>query len=156
MATSRLPTETKKLRGTDQPSRRAPAVVGNYEVPRMPHGMDKAAVKHWKKMIPGIAARGIIQPTDIPALKDMCEVLARLDECEAILSKEGLVVDGRMGPVRNPAATMASQYRGAWLKYAARFALTPVDRAGITVSSPKEKSLAETLNDMVKEAAVER
>ena len=151
MSNPRVPVELKKLRGTDQPSRRAPKVSGQFEVPRMPRGIAREAIPYWRKIVHLVAARGILLPTDILALQDMCEVLARLKECEELLTTEGLITEGKYGPIRNPASMMANAYRAAWLKYATRFALTPVDRAGITAEAPEEKSLSEQLDEAIKE-----
>ena len=113
----------------------------------MPYGMADEAVPYWHKLVPRIAKRGILVETDVPALADMCLVKARLDEAERQLVKDGFVVLGANGMVRNPLAMLANQYRASWLTYCAKFALTPSDRAGITVAEPAKKTLKEMLSD---------
>ena len=146
----RKPLELKRLQGTDQPCRRGPKIAGSFEVPRMPYGMPEMAVPYWRKLAPLLARRGVLVESDVPALADMCLVKARLDDAEKQLDIEGYVVNGARGVVRNPVGMMASAYRAAWLVYCARFALTPSDRARVTVEKPVDKSLAEQLNEAVR------
>lgn len=150
----RLPIETKKLRGTDQPCRRAPRIRGQFDVPRMPRGLAREAVPYWRKYASILAKRGILLPSDIPALAHMCLVAARLYAAEKMLGN-GLLIKNQKGDiVRNPAAMLVHQYTSAWLVYCRRFALTPSDRAGVTIAPPEGQSLAEQLNEMVKDARV--
>jgi P27 family predicted phage terminase small subunit len=117
----------------------------------MPYGLAEAAVPYWRRLAPMLAKRGILVESDVPALADMCMVKARLDEAEAELTKDGLTSTGAVGQmVRHPLTMVVGQYRAAWLSYCTRFALTPSDRAGVTVEKPTEKTLAEQLNDVVK------
>lgn len=113
----------------------------------MPYGLADEAVPYWHKLVPMIAKRGILVETDVPALADMCLVKARLDEVERLIVNEGFTVMGARGVVRNPLTMVASEYRRAWLIYCARFALTPSDRAGITVEPPEKKTLKDMLSD---------
>jgi P27 family predicted phage terminase small subunit len=155
MSNPRKPLELKKLQGTDQPCRRGPRIQGGFEPLRMPYGLAEEAVPYWHKLMPVLAGRGILVESDITALADMCLVKARLDQAEEILRTQGLVVERRddkgnvTESVRNPVTVVVNQYRTAWLAYCARFALTPSDRAGVTVEKPAEKSLSEQLNDLV-------
>ena len=151
MSNPRKPVELKIAQGTDRPDRRGPAIEGSHSMPRMPYGLAKEAVPYWHKLARLLARRGVLVESDIPALADMCLVRARLDATEALISEQGLLVEGRSGIVRNPLMMVASQYRTAWLSYCARFALTPSDRAGITVASPEAKSLSEILADEAEE-----
>lgn len=145
MSNPRKPVELKIAQGTDRPDRRGPKIEGSHSIPRMPYGLAKEAVPYWHKLTRLLTRRGVLVESDIPALADMCLVLARLETTEALISEQGLLVEGRSGIVRNPLMMVASQYRAAWLSYCARFALTPSDRAGITVASPEAKSLSEIL-----------
>lgn len=147
----RKPLEWKIAHDTDQPCRRGPVIEGSHTMPRMPYGLAKEAVPYWHRLARLLARRGVLVESDIPALADMCLVRARLDATEALISEQGLLVEGRGGTVRNPLLMAASQYRTAWLTYCARFALTPSDRAGITIAQPEVKSLSEILADEAEE-----
>lgn len=121
----------------------------------MPRGLPEEAVPYWRKLARLLAKRGVLLESDVPALADMCLVKARLDDAERLLGEEGYTVMGARGIVRNPVGVMASAYRAAWLTYCAKFALTPSDRAGVTVEKPHEKSLSEQLNEAVKAGQLE-
>lgn len=152
-----IPLETKKLRGTDRPDRRGPKIMGQFSVPRKPRNLPKEAIPYWYYLVPMLARRGILTETDVPALAHLCLVMARLYAAEAMMSK-GMLVPKKneagdvIEIVRNPASMLVNQYAHQWLVYCGRFALTPSDRAGITIEAPQELSLAESLNEMVKSA----
>lgn len=118
--------------------------------------MPEIAVPYWRKLAPMLARRGVLMESDVPALADMCLVKARLDETEEALTRNGYMATGANGQtVRHPLTMVISQYRAAWLAYCAKFALTPSDRAGVTVEKPQEKTLSEQLNDLVKAGQIE-
>jgi hypothetical protein len=75
----------------------------------MPAGLCSAAEKLWKDTIKRW------EVDDVAALSHLanaCRSLTRLRSLEHVLEREGLMVDGRFGKVRNPAhATMLGESR---------------------------------------------
>lgn len=112
--------------------------------PRMPADLPEGAQRIWRSLVPHIR-RGTMGLTasDGPMLADLCLCLHRLSECEAAISRDGIIVAGR----RNPALLAAQPYRQAVANLSARFGLTPADRARITApqSEVEEKSVSDIL-----------
>lgn len=80
-----------------------------------------------------------------PALADLALCLHRLREAEAIVEREGLVVQGRDGPKAHPATRLAKDYRQAAQAWAARFGLTPHARGSLDVKPAGVKDPLEEL-----------
>jgi len=114
---------------------------------RAPRGLQRGALKIWRKLAPLLSRRGILDELDTFSLSDACVVLYRLREAEAILERDGLIVEGYRGSlVKHPATTIAASYRAAWQRYATKFGLSPSERTGIEVAIEDEPDdLAELL-----------
>lgn len=112
--------------------------------PRMPGDLPEGAQKIWKSLVPMIR-RGPMElaATDGPMLADLCLSLYRLGQCEQDIEARGIIVDGR----RNPALLAAGPYRENVARLAAKFGLTPADRARIQKpdDGPEEQSVAAIL-----------
>ena len=150
----RKPTQVKKLAGTLRRDRmnihepRPPAA--NV---RCPPGMPRGAKKWWRKLAPTLADLGLLTVLDLPAARDMCVCFGRLEEAEREVTERGIVVTGyRGGLVRNPAVSAANQYRAGAYRWAARFGLTPSDRAAPLAVTPDGDG-NQTLADMLFEKA---
>lgn len=119
---------------------KAKSLVG----PRMPADLPEGAQRIWRAVVPHIR-KGTLGLTagDGPMLADLCLCLYRLGECEAAITRNGIIVDGR----RNPALLAVQPYRQAVANLSARFGLTPLDRAKLTApqSEVEEQSITDIL-----------
>jgi P27 family predicted phage terminase small subunit len=132
-ARMRKPDSLKKLAGTARPDRNRPEPqLERVTRPRCPRDLPEPARPYWRKLAAVLGPAGTLTRADLPALADLCLCLARVAECERDLSEHGLLLPGRAGGVvKNPAATLAGQYRTAALRLFARFGMTPADRSGV-------------------------
>lgn len=71
----------------------------------------KAARKVWRELLPLLKASGRITTLDASVLEEYCICRARVAACEQEIDDKGLVIEGPRGPVKNPATTIAGQYR---------------------------------------------
>jgi P27 family predicted phage terminase small subunit len=65
----------------------------------------------WRKMLPILKQAGHLAAIDASVLEEWCICRARIAECERDIAKNGLTADGERGSVKNPATTIAGQYR---------------------------------------------
>lgn len=82
----------------------------------------------WALVVPDLLARGILAKVDQLALKDLCLTCARLDQAEREISAKGALLQGERGMVKNPALTMAKQYREQFNRLLPEFGLSPSAR----------------------------
>ncbi len=139
--------QVKKLSGTSRRDRAKTHEGTPAASLRCPDGLPDDAQKVWRRIAPLLAERGLLTALDVETLRDLCLCAARLREAEALVKKNGLLVDGYRGSkVKNPAATMAREYRQDLYRWAAKFGLTPGDRSAFDMPEPdNEPSLAEQL-----------
>lgn len=71
----------------------------------------KIAREHWHRLLPQLRAQGHLAHIDAGVFEELCICVGRISECEREMTLKGLVVEGDRGPVKNPVATIASQYR---------------------------------------------
>lgn len=82
----------------------------------------------WKATVAIFAPLGILAEADTDTLIDLCTLQARLDEGEAQLSREGLVVRGAHGRVKNPLIPALHAWRAAYWTASRDFGMTPLSR----------------------------
>jgi P27 family predicted phage terminase small subunit len=132
----RKPSKIKHLHGTNRPDRRgrvAAEGTKSIDALRMPPGLAPEVQKVWRRLIPAILEHGL-QPVDTPALVDLCTCVVRLQEAEAAIERHGLIVKGyRGGAVKNPAVSVAANYRAALLKWVDKFGMTPASRSKLVL-----------------------
>jgi P27 family predicted phage terminase small subunit len=89
----------------------------------------KDAARAWASIVPELDRHGVITKVDEPVLVDACVVLARIKQCERLLSREGLTKMTDRGPAKNPLVTAVAQYRTAWARCSAELGLSPSSRS---------------------------
>jgi P27 family predicted phage terminase small subunit len=126
----RKPTELKLLHGTHREDRDGPlgSAVRLEGVPAMPGHLNDDAKAFWSAVVPGLVATRVAAACDAPVLGEMCvwwEVYRRFSDH---LQDTGAEEDGALRAMVNA--------KMAWKEFdriAARFGLTPSDRARLRV-----------------------
>lgn len=135
MARPRKPTESLKTDGTFRKDRHGDRLDASHEffaIPSSPTNLGKDGKKLWDMVVDELAAAKVVSELDAPALQAMCQWWQRyLDITAAIADMQ--IEDEEVEQLENRA-------RRAWQsfdKVAARFGMTPSDRAKL-VTAPKE------------------
>lgn len=147
MAGQKQPTALKMIRGSE-----ARYINENEPKPQQlavePTGQLSAeARREWDRLVPDLVTTGLATGWDVEALMEMCETVATLRECRALLSENGRVFEQEFWSSGVPYTKLAINpcwklYCDAVRQYkvwAARFGLTPSDRANISVNAPKKR-----------------
>ena len=105
--------------------RREPAFCGT---PKKPKRMPKEAGEFWDQIVPSLENKGVAKAIDAAALELMCIWWARLKKLQR-MKKDNYQTDCRLA--------MASKQ---WQSLAAKFGLTPADRARLEVQSGADET----------------
>lgn len=124
-------------------------IVQNTPVPsevkiEPPDELSAAAIAHWVRLAPDMIAKGALTAWDINAFGHLCDAIARLWEASEHLSEEGMVIEipnvsrstGKMLPPTmklNPWMQVYKEMSQTVARFAARFGLTPTDRAALSI-----------------------
>ncbi|WP_214327859.1 phage terminase small subunit P27 family [Nonomuraea sediminis] len=90
------------------------------------------ARREWRRIVPVLTKTAGLGDVDATVLLDYCRCVARLDQCERTISRDGMLMYGERGWQKNGATTIASQYRAQLKVYVRELGLSPSARAGIT------------------------
>jgi phage terminase small subunit len=138
MGRPRKPIEAKILDGTYREDRDGPLPQAVFEgVPSPPPDMKGDALKFWKKHVPELVAKGIAKAIDGPQLALMCEWWAKYQRFSRMIEKMKNE-DRRLVQAMTGCAIASDKFD----KIAARFGLTPSDRAKLRVSDQPKKQRA--------------
>lgn len=88
--------------------------------------------REWSRVVPVLKHTAGLAAVDAAALHDYCVCVARIDQCERDLSRNGLLMQGERGWQKNGSATIVSQYRAQYKIYLREFGLSPSARVSIT------------------------
>jgi P27 family predicted phage terminase small subunit len=80
----------------------------------------------WELTVTELERRGMIARTDASTVVDYCLCHARVLQCERRLSREGFVIAGDRGPVKNPVAQLLGQWRSSLQKHRDSLGLSPL------------------------------
>ena len=125
------PTKLAVLEGgkprTDEPVPGA----GDVECPGWLSGDARAM---WERLAPDMKRQGVLTAWDVDAFAVVCASYVSWREAQQIVDREGVLVEGYRGSmVKNPAAQLARDYWQTFAQGAARFGLTPSDRAALSI-----------------------
>jgi P27 family predicted phage terminase small subunit len=127
---------SKELRGN--PGKRPIAEPANLRgIPQPPAALPEEALPEWRRVVKLLSDRGDLSELDQAGLADYCLCRLRLAECEELIGRDGALVPGQRGLVKNPAIQIARQYRSALAKWAELFGLTPASRSRISTPKPE-------------------
>jgi P27 family predicted phage terminase small subunit len=94
-------------------------------------GSDRArfiASREWLRVVPMLKVAAGVSDVDSTVLHDYCVCVARIDECERALSRDGLMLQGERGWQKNGHTTIVGQYRQQLRAYIVELGLSPSAR----------------------------
>lgn len=89
------------------------------------------ASEEWQRIVPVLKYTAGIGDVDTATLKDYCICVARIDQCEREISKNGLLMQSERGWTKNGATTIVGQYRSQLARYIGELGLSPSARGRI-------------------------
>lgn len=96
------------------------------------------ASREWQRIVPVLSRTTGLGDVDATVLHDFCVCVARIDQCERIISRDGLLMKGERGWMKNGATTIAGQYRQQLVRYIGELGLSPSARGKLP--DPEEGS----------------
>lgn len=144
---AKTPTELALVRGerkdrinTDEPK------PSKLEV-APPDWLDEEALEVWDQLAPDLKAKGVLTSWDVEAFASWCDVVVRRRSAVEHLRSQGEVIElpvynknGEMTGTRmakNPWTFVLNEADAQMQKYAARFGLTPSDRASLSIGGDR-------------------
>jgi len=137
----RKPAAILKLTGAPRAGKRAEAEVkmapGDLEMPKAM--LDSGARVWWGKMTRRLTATdGLITADNAVALAALCQSLSTYEQANAIIQREGIVIETTKGETkRHPALVVREKAFTEIRMGCAQFGMTPADRSGITTTGSK-------------------
>jgi len=120
------------MRGTFRPDRHGgtePQPGTLAKVPKAPKNLGDIARRIWRQTAKRLIAIDLLTESDLGALESYCLAYERAIEAEAVVAKEGRVVETPQGKKRHPELMTAERARADMRKYEALFGMSPADRA---------------------------
>jgi P27 family predicted phage terminase small subunit len=138
MAPRTKPTALKLLHGDDRqhPERINKAEPKPAELADLipPVELDQLAREVWDYYAPRLQRTRVLTDVDVHTLAALCVAWSNYVQAVQVVRAEGPLIDGYRGSkVRNPAALVAKDSLGEFLRLATEFGLTPSSRARLTV-----------------------
>lgn len=100
-------------------------------------GVDRlraVASLEWSRVVPALLHTAGLTDVDSTVLRDYCVCVARIDQCERALSRDGLMMHGERGWQKNGHTTIVGQYRQQLRAYVVELGLSPSARVKIPPS----------------------
>lgn len=86
------------------------------------------ASREWARVVPVLSISAGVSAIDANVLHDYCVCVARVDQCERALSRDGLLMSGERGWQKNGHTTIVGQYRQQLRAYIVELGLSPSAR----------------------------
>lgn len=129
------PTALKVLHGN--PGRRPlNAAEPRAEVARLhcPEELDEIARAEWQRVMPLLAAAGVLTRLDRAALISYCVIYSRAMQADAMLAKAGMVITTANGTeVQSPWVSISNRAHELLNRYEVEFGMTPSSRSRVKV-----------------------
>lgn len=128
-------------------------------IPSCPDWMPAEGKAEWRRVAPLLDELNILTKLDRASLADYCLTWARLIQAERDITERGLLVPGRNradGLVKNPAITVARQYRVSLQRWCAAFGLTPDSRGRINYPDDSDAKAQQELDAILSRPRVRR
>lgn len=104
--------------------------------PEPPDFLPVAARALWDQIVPELQRLQLLKPIDRAALTALCLTWDRLCAAQALIRREGLVLEGKHGPVKNPAVLIAEAASKELRAWSAHFGLTPSAEGRLGIPNP--------------------
>ncbi|CAB4924591.1 unannotated protein [freshwater metagenome] len=99
-----------------------------------PASLPKGAKAAWLEIVDALSELPILGRVDSVALEALSLVIARWREAEARIEADGLFLEHPNGHVyAHPAVKVAERAQAEFVKWSAKFGLTPKDRVGLGI-----------------------
>jgi len=108
-----------------------------------PSYLDLDAVAVWHRLAPSLAERGVLTAWDVDTFAVFVSAVAHHARAVKVINERGILVKQRSSHVKNPALQIARDTAGTIASFAARFGLTPADRAKLRLEGADDE-LADT------------
>lgn len=133
-----LPDEVKKRKGTFKKIRenKDPVITTIItEIPEPPPLFDDVAKNVWNTVCSEMIKLNLLQTLDIYMLEILCYEMSIYWDCQAEIMKQGYTIPTGTGSVKvNPKVTVANTALNNVQRIAAKFGLTPSDRARLKLT----------------------
>jgi P27 family predicted phage terminase small subunit len=134
--TEKLPTETKRLKGTFRQSRERGGIEAGArlaEVPLPPETLSSGAMGEWNWLAPVLVELEVLTRADLRTLALCCETLSTATELETTIRDEGYTIPASTGGRKShPALKALETSRNAGLRMLNDFGLSPKSRKFVT------------------------
>ncbi|MER9199670.1 phage terminase small subunit P27 family [Mesorhizobium sp. M0933] len=98
--------------------------------PRVPSSLGPVGRAEWRKVVPALAAAGILTEEMKSLVASYCEATEGAHDCARILKKAGYIVHQKgLPPKAHPAVRQHLQYQAMALRYAESLGITATARA---------------------------
>lgn len=149
-----IPTETHILRGNPGHKTKADLDIDRQPkseivtvLPPPPDYFGEYAAKEWNRTGPLLIQNKLLQEADIPVFAAYCMNIELLIQAQFEIKKNGMLVLGARGKVRNPAIAAFGQASTAIRGFATEFGLTPSARSRIKLPADDSDILGDLTED---------
>lgn len=107
--------------------------------PKCPFARGTIAYKKWTEVTSGLTRLGLIDAIDSTHIEGLCRQYEIAKDADAIVAKEGMVIDGSMGgKVKNPAINISDAAWGKVRSYCNDLGLNHLSRQRMESTSTEE------------------
>lgn len=140
------PTNLKVLHG-DRPDRiNHDEPVPGQGVVTAPEWLDGVGLEVWGELAPDLIRQGVLTPWDAEAFAMACDSVRLYREARDRVEADGLMITGARGSdIKHPMLQVQRDAAATFASLAARFGLTPSDRAKLSIGGADEPKGAERL-----------
>lgn len=126
-------------------------VVGASRVPvAPPKSLPKGARDAWVEIVGAIGDLGVVGRVDSVALEALSLIVSRWREAEARVEQDGLFLVHPNGHVyAHPAVKVAEKAQAEFVKWSAKFGLTPKDRVGLGIDLMEAEAMQNRIESRI-------
>ena len=100
-----------------------------------PSYLDPDAVAVWHRLAPSLAERGVLTAWDVDTFAVFVSAVVHHSRAVRAVNERGVLVKQRSSQVKNPALQIARDSAATIASFAAKFGLTPADRAKLRLET---------------------
>lgn len=111
-----------------------------HKLPQAPSGMSPEKRNHWRRVVGKLLLIGKVTPADRDVISTYCDLLVDQQRLNALLKKEGTMIEGSQGQqVLHPAKRALNDVIRLMLLHQKELGLTPAAREGKAAEVVEEK-----------------